>query len=387
MDFLDPLWFAPPGMSAESAGFLVFCSALTSLLTATAGVGGGVLLFAIMAWLMPLTAVIPVHGAVQIGSNVGRLLIMARSVQISILLPFLGGSAIGGALGAVVVVQLPPTAMQIALGGFILWMAWMKPPTMAVGRSTMALSGLAVTFLTMFFGATAPLIAAVLKLLQLDRLSFVATQSACVVAQHAIKVLAFGFIGFAFAPYLPLIIVMIGAGFIGTILGSHVLHKIADQRFHVVLSCVLTVLASTLLAKGTITLINAAGASRDAMAQSTKSDKAAEHQMALLSDVIVDENDAALAKHELGHNEKHSDDLEPLTTWEIANDWLRKDIQKTQSALYLADRRTRELVERAMEDSQRIATLERDFDVAREQLAGLRRQMNDLTPPKLMSSP
>ncbi len=373
MDFLDPLWFAPPGMSAESAGFLIFCSALTSLLTATAGVGGGVLLFAIMAWLMPLTAVIPVHGAVQIGSNVGRLLIMARSVQIPILLPFLGGSAIGGALGAVVVVQLPPTAMQIALGGFILWMAWMKPPTMAVGRSTMALSGLVVTFLTMFFGATAPLIAAVLKLLQLDRLSFVATQSACVVAQHAIKVLAFGFIGFAFAPYLPLIIVMIGAGFIGTILGTHVLHKIADQRFHVVLSCVLTVLASTLLAKGTITLINAAGVSRDAMAQSTKSDKAAEHQMALLSDVIVDE--------------KHSDDLEPLTTWEIANNWLRKDIQKTQSALYLADRRTRELVERAMEDSQRITTLERDFDVAREQLVGLRRQLNDLTPPKLMSSP
>lgn len=88
MDVPDPLWFVPPGISAESAGFLVFCSALTSMVTATAGVGGGVLLFAIMAWLMLLTAVIPIQGAVQIGSNVGRLLIMARSVKVPILLPF-----------------------------------------------------------------------------------------------------------------------------------------------------------------------------------------------------------------------------------------------------------------------------------------------------------
>ena len=73
---------------------------------------------------------------------------------------------------------------------------------------------------------------------------------------------AFGFLGFAFAPYLPLIIAMIGnAGFIGTSIGSHLLRKTTDRRFHMVLSCALTVLAMGLLAKGSYALIIDPGAS------------------------------------------------------------------------------------------------------------------------------
>lgn len=254
----------------------------------------------------------------------------------------------------------------------------MRPPTIAVGRYTMALSGLVVTFLTMFFGATAPLIAAVLKLLKLDRLSFVATQSACVVAQHAVKVFAFGFIGFAFAPYLPLIVVKIGTGFIGTVIGSHLLHNIVDQRFHFVLSCVLTVLASSLLAKGTIALVNSAGASRTTMAQSTTGEAELIGKAELPSAVIVENTDDALNKQEADYGQKLLDELKPITMWEVANDWLRKDIQKTRSALSSADHRTRALIEKTIHDRQRITALEEQFEAAREQLVGLSRQMNEL---------
>ncbi len=319
------------------------------MLTATAGAGGGVLLFAIMAWVMPLSALIPVHGVVQIGSNVGRLLLMLRSVHLSILLPFLAGSLIGGALGAAVVVQLPPTAMQLALGAFILWAAWMKPPTFAVDRRVITLTGLVVTFLTMFFGATTPLIASVLRMLRLDRFSHVATQSACVIGQHGIKVAAFGFLGFAFGPYLPLVTSMIAAGFIGTLIGSHLLEKIADQRFHVMLSCVLTMLALGLVAKGTSALIISPGVSEAGVARS-------------LAEV---EEQTAASKREYARGQSHP------TIWELANRRLEGDLEATRSSLSFADTRAQQLAERTRQDRLRIAALERDFEATRERIDAL----------------
>lgn len=363
---LESLWFFPPGLSPEVVGFLVFCSAMTSMLTATAGVGGGVLLFAIMAWVMPLTALIPVHGVVQIGSNVGRLLIMLRSVQLTILLPFLAGSALGGALGAVVIVQLPPTAMQIALGGFILWAAWMKPPTFVVDRRAIALTGLVVTFLTMFYGATGLLIASVLRLLRLDRLSLVATQSACSIAQHGVKVTAFGFLGFAFAPYLQLVIAMIGAGFIGTLIGNHLLQKIADQRFHVMLSCVLTVLALGLLAKGTSALIISPGVSEASVVRSVADDEAPEDRPAFSRTETAKIVDRKLEKHGSVVKKERADGQGHPTIWEAANRRLQEDLKATRSALSFADSRAHELAERTTRDRQRIATLERDFEATRK---------------------
>ena len=47
---------------------LVLLSAATSLLTAVAGAGGGAVLIGVMALVLPGSAVIPVHGLVQMGS-------------------------------------------------------------------------------------------------------------------------------------------------------------------------------------------------------------------------------------------------------------------------------------------------------------------------------
>ena len=62
-------------MSASDGLFwlLVFISSLTSLLTAIAGAGGGAVLIAILALVLPAQAIIPVHGVVQMGSNLVAL--------------------------------------------------------------------------------------------------------------------------------------------------------------------------------------------------------------------------------------------------------------------------------------------------------------------------
>lgn len=246
----DLLSLQPSGLSPATNSMLVLASAATSFLTAATGIGGGIALLAVMAALMPAAALIPVHGAVQIGSNAARTTIMLRDVRYVIFFPFAIGSVAGAALGGAFVVQLPPEILQIALSLFILWSAWFELPAMPAGRMMLGTTGLVSSFLTMFFGATGMFVSAVLKTIKLDRLTHVATHSICMTAQHAVKVLTFGLLGFAYGPYLPLIALMIASGIVGTILGRRYLVKVSDERFHLTLSCVLTLLAARLLWDG-----------------------------------------------------------------------------------------------------------------------------------------
>ena len=75
--------------------------------------------------------------------------------------------------------------------------------------------------------------------------------------QHALKVLAFGLLGFAFGPYLALIAAMIVSGFIGTVLGRQVLSKLGAAYFRPVLSAVLLLLAARLVWSGAVELLAA----------------------------------------------------------------------------------------------------------------------------------
>ena len=243
-------------IGAAASWALIAISAATSFLTAAAGIGGGVVLLAAMAVLMPAQALIPVHGLVQLGSNGGRTLIMLRAVKTSVLLPFVAGSVVGVAIGGLTVVQLPPAVLKIGLAGFVLWSAWGRPFA-AAGRFAIALTGVFSSFLTMFFGATGTFISAMVKTLKLGRLEHVATHSACMVAQHLIKVFAFGLLGFAYGPYLGLVAAMIASGFLGTVLGKRVLVKLKDESFHRILAVVLSLLALRLVYEGAVLLLAA----------------------------------------------------------------------------------------------------------------------------------
>lgn len=236
-------------LETAAAAMLIAISAATSFLTAAAGIGGGVVLLAVMAVILPAQALIPVHGLVQLGSNGGRALILLRDVETSVLLPFCLGSLAGAALGGAIAVQLPPAWLKIGLGVFVLWSVWGRS-VVPTGRFTVVLTGAFSSFLTMFFGATGTFVSAMVKTLELDRLAHVATHSACMVAQHLIKVLAFGLLGFAYGPYAGLIVAMIASGFLGTLLGKRVLVRMKDRTFHRVLSVVLSLLALRLLYEG-----------------------------------------------------------------------------------------------------------------------------------------
>ena len=238
----------PPAMSLLDAGLLVAASLVTSFISAAFGIGGGFTLIALLALLLPPAALIPVHGIVQFGSNAGRVGIMLKDVVWRPVLPFVIGTVIGAGLGAMVVVQLPPWAVQLALGIFIIWAVFAKLPP--IQQRYILLGGVVSSFLTMFFGATGNFIAAMVKTMNLDPVPHVATHSLMMTFQHLAKVLIFGLIGFQFGPYMILIIGMLISGFIGTIIGSRFLTKAGGRYFKPVLNTILSLAAARLIWAG-----------------------------------------------------------------------------------------------------------------------------------------
>jgi uncharacterized membrane protein YfcA len=245
----------PPGVGWLIASLITAASFGTSFITAAFGIGGGTVLLAILASLIPPAALIPVHGLVQLGSNAGRAAIMFGHRDQGVLIAFTAGSVAGVALGSSVVVQLPPHVLKIGVGLFILWSVLTAPP--AFMRKSAAITGVLSSFLTMFFGGTGPFVAAYVKTLGGSRKTFVATHALLTTVQHLLKTVAFGFLGFAFGQWLPLIGAMVCAGFLGTVAGRQVLFKINEARFRVILNAILIVLALRLIWAGSSAFLQA----------------------------------------------------------------------------------------------------------------------------------
>jgi len=205
-------------------------------------------MLAMIAQLLPAQAIIPIHGAVQLGSNTGRALVMFKDVRWDIFVWFCAGSIIGAVAGGNVVINLPIELIRGLLGGFILFTIW-GPNTINIvsNRSTLAIGGLISTFLTMFVGATGPFVILMYRALQLGKLQLVATSAVSLIVQHALKVAVFGLLGFAFSSYLSLLILMISSGFVGTLIGKNILLSIDEQRFKWWLNIILSILALRLL--------------------------------------------------------------------------------------------------------------------------------------------
>jgi uncharacterized protein len=192
--------------------------------------------------------VVAVHGVVQLGSNLGRVIIQRAHILWRPTAIFTLGSLAGAAAGAALFVSLPERALLGLLGVFILLMTWVPKPKIPGLESTgMLIGGFIATVITMFVGATGPFVQALFLPMGLDRKTLVATHAACTAIQHGLKVLAFGALGVAFHEWLTLILAMVASGFLGTWLGTRLLEKMPEAVFQKAIKVLLTLVSIDLL--------------------------------------------------------------------------------------------------------------------------------------------
>ncbi|MGQ7843978.1 sulfite exporter TauE/SafE family protein [Granulosicoccus sp. 3-233] len=247
------LQWLPPELEAGTALVLVVISFVTSAISATFGLGGGVAMLIALLSLVPPIVALPVHALVQVGSNAGRAWMLRPHIMRTVFLWFLPGSILGILIASQLIVSLPTTVLQVALAIFILWSVWAPgmgkrelsdPAFIAVGAVT--------SFATMFLGATGPLLAAFLSPSLYGRDRTVATHAACMTLQHLLKLLAFGFLGFVLAEWLPLVVAMIISGLLGTHFGGTLLRRFSEDSFKKIFKVILTLLALRLLVRSTM---------------------------------------------------------------------------------------------------------------------------------------
>lgn len=242
------LQWLPPELSLQSALILVATSFVTSAISATFGLGGGIAMLVVLLSQLPPLLALPVHALVQVGSNAGRAWMMRSSILGKPCLWFLPGSILGIVLASQLVVAVPVSAMQLLLAIFILTSIWIPAfsKRTASDRSFLII-GAATSFASMFLGATGPLLAAFLSPTRYGRDATVATHATCMTLQHLLKLLAFGLLGFVLAPWLPIILSMILSGLLGTHLGRSLLSRMPEHTFGLIFRTLLSLLALRLV--------------------------------------------------------------------------------------------------------------------------------------------
>lgn len=223
---------------------LTLAALLTSMLSAIAGLGGGVLLMLLMPGLVPLGAIVPLHAVVQSVSNAARVAFAMPSVAVRLIPPLLLGSLAGALVGSLSVGLVSLEWLPAVAGAVILIITWL-PVTAIIpkGRAAFYFLGFYQTGLGMLAGATGPLGASVLTLISKDRDWLVVNTGVYMTINHVIRSFAYGLLGFAFAPWWETIAVMSFGMVAGAWLGTKVRQRVPQGFFEQAFKWLITVLA------------------------------------------------------------------------------------------------------------------------------------------------
>jgi uncharacterized membrane protein YfcA len=229
---------------------LLLASFAGSTLSGVLGMGGGILLLAVMANLLEPTLVVPVHGVVQLVSNTTRSLRLIRQVIWTLLLMYVPALLLGAALGIQLYRGSELGWFKPLIGCFVLaFLLWerLRPARLELPRWLFVPGGFVGGLLSILVGATGPWLAAFFLRDDLDRKQVVATKAAIQTVSHLVKIPAFISIGFAYGAHLKLILPLLAAVVLGTLLGTWLLHEMKEQVFRTAFRVILAVLALRLI--------------------------------------------------------------------------------------------------------------------------------------------
>ncbi|MBI78386.1 MAG: hypothetical protein CMM53_11505 [Rhodospirillaceae bacterium] len=245
---MDPSFLGVPDVNFWMFSGLTLFAAFTAFVGIATGAAGGLVMMVGLASIFPPVISIPLHTIVQLGGNASRVLFMWKYIMRPVLLPFVIGGVLGSVLGANIFISLPVAILQGLLGISVLIFLWMPVINQMGGRRhRFAIIGFFATFLGVFVSATGTLVAPFVASEAQDRRNHVATFSTLMAIVHILKLIAFGFLGFALADYWPLMLSMVCAAVAASYVGSKALHHMKERNFRVIFKTICTFLALRLI--------------------------------------------------------------------------------------------------------------------------------------------
>ena len=224
--------------------FLGILTFLTSTIAAIVGVGGGMMLIAILPSFLPINALIPVHGLTQMTSNLSRAVFGYKDVQYEVIPKFLLGSFLGIGIFASILNFISLEYVPLFIGVYILLSLWSEKFNERIKRyESYFLAGFFQTGLSIIVGATGPLTMTLLLKDYKNKDEVVATSAALMSLSHILKVFVFMYFGFVFFDYIGIIIAMVIGAIAGSWVGTKLRNIIDGKKFTIILKVLLTALA------------------------------------------------------------------------------------------------------------------------------------------------
>jgi len=217
---------------------------LTSTVAGVVGVGGGMLLIAILPLFLPLNAIIPVHGVTQMSSNISRAFFGIKDVQFKVVPKFIFGSILGVSLFAFLLSYVSLEYVPLFIGAYILLNLWSKSFGQYIKKyESYFMAGFFQTGLSVIVGATGPLTMTLLLKDFDDKDKVVATGAMLMSITHTAKLFVFAIFGFMFFEYIYMMMFMVAGAVAGSYFGTKIRHMIDGKKFINILKLLLTLLA------------------------------------------------------------------------------------------------------------------------------------------------
>lgn len=131
---------------------------LTSTIAGVVGLGGGMILIAVLPSFLPINALVPVHGLTQLSSNLSRAVFGYKDVKVEVIPKFLIGSLAGVSFFAVILYFVSLTYIPLFIGIYILLSLWSQKFNDKIKKfESYYLIGFIQSGFSIVVGATGPL--------------------------------------------------------------------------------------------------------------------------------------------------------------------------------------------------------------------------------------
>ena len=217
------------------AGFvIVLGSFLAALVNAAFANGGAMVILAVTSTVLPVSAIVPMHSTLLLGSTTSRAIVFRDYIDWRIAGPFLIGSVVAVAIAARIYVELPDQFIALAIGLVMLIAIWLPAiPWRPRLRHPWIVVGFIHSFLSTLF-AYGALLHAIILHTGLTRRQVVGTMAMGLTGMGAFKITGYAVNGFDYRPYLLVIALSLIVAILGTWVGKLVIDRISEKVFRVV---------------------------------------------------------------------------------------------------------------------------------------------------------
>ena len=240
---------------------LIIAAFITSSISAVLGMGGGIILLAIMAIIIPNGyMVIALHGIIQLISNSTRTYVFKDHLKNNLIKEFLIGSLLGASISALIILflikfynvesasEIKVDFLKPMIGFFIIWYLFLKGPKKKKEAKSFIKVGCISGLASIFIGATGPLIAPFFLDSNLNKENIIANKAACQMITHLTKIPLFlFFFNVNYFNEYKLLVPLIIAVFIGTNFGKKILSFIPEKIFIKIFKSALFLIALKLI--------------------------------------------------------------------------------------------------------------------------------------------